>query len=168
MSLAITGTLSAIITPVFLIYAPLMADTLLTDKRTLYPLLAVTPVVPIIAVSSVLRGYFQGSKICGRLPCPRFSNKLSGYRSSPSARQHSFRSASSMQQRAPCCLPCLANWLHSFICSSPLNTKENPHQKTFFQSLKAGRTTFRADERLAPNDGQPFYREPVMVLSRLS
>ncbi|RCK12083.1 hypothetical protein DT075_16350 [Bacillus licheniformis] len=56
------GRLSAIITPVFLIYAPLMADTLLTDKRTLYPLLAVTPVVPIIAVSSVLRGYFQGKQ----------------------------------------------------------------------------------------------------------
>ena len=37
-----------------------MSETMLTDQRTVYPLLAITPVVPIIAISSVLRGYFQG------------------------------------------------------------------------------------------------------------
>src|SRR5699024_3809419 len=42
--------------------APLIAATLLTDERTLYPLLAISPIVPIIAISYVLRGYFQGKQ----------------------------------------------------------------------------------------------------------
>ncbi|WP_338451502.1 stage V sporulation protein B [Niallia oryzisoli] len=62
VSLATTITLSAIFTPILLITAPLLADTLLTDSRTLYPLLAIAPVVPIIAISSVIRGYFQGKQ----------------------------------------------------------------------------------------------------------
>ncbi|RBN38264.1 stage V sporulation protein B, partial [Priestia megaterium] len=33
-----------------------------TDSRTIYPLLAIIPVIPIIAVSSVIRGYFQGKQ----------------------------------------------------------------------------------------------------------
>src|SRR5690606_34239971 len=31
-------------------------------RRTLYPLMAITPIVPIVAVSSVIRGYFQGKQ----------------------------------------------------------------------------------------------------------
>ncbi|MCY9196925.1 stage V sporulation protein B [Bacillus atrophaeus] len=62
MSLTITGVLSLIFTPLFLLFAPVMAETMLTDGRTVYPLLAITPVVPIIAISSVLRGYFQGKQ----------------------------------------------------------------------------------------------------------
>jgi stage V sporulation protein B len=60
VSLATTITLSAIFTPILLLTAPILADTLFTDSRTLLPLLAITPVVPIIAISSVIRGYFQG------------------------------------------------------------------------------------------------------------
>lgn len=60
VSLAITISLSAIFTPILLFTAPLLAETLFTDSRTLLPLLAITPVVPIIAISSVIRGYFQG------------------------------------------------------------------------------------------------------------
>ena len=41
---------------------PILAKTLLTDERTYYPLMAILPVVPVIAVSSVLRGYFQGKQ----------------------------------------------------------------------------------------------------------
>lgn len=62
ISLSVTGILSLIFTPLLLFFAPLMAETLFTDRRTLYPLLAVTPVVPIIAISAVLRGYFQGKQ----------------------------------------------------------------------------------------------------------
>ncbi|WP_338470368.1 stage V sporulation protein B [Niallia sp. XMNu-256] len=62
VSLATTLTLSAIFTPLLFLLAPLLAETLFTDKRTLYPLLAIAPVVPIIAISSVLRGYFQGKQ----------------------------------------------------------------------------------------------------------
>lgn len=62
VSLATTISLSAIFTPILLIMAPILADTIFTDSRTLYPLLAIAPVVPIIAISSVIRGYFQGKQ----------------------------------------------------------------------------------------------------------
>ncbi|MFC0522487.1 stage V sporulation protein B [Pontibacillus salicampi] len=60
ISLVITGILSIIFTAGMVMLAPLLAKTLLTDERTLYPLLAISPIVPIVAISSVLRGYFQG------------------------------------------------------------------------------------------------------------
>lgn len=60
VSLAITITLSIIITPALILLAPLLSSTLFTDQRTFFPLIAITPAIPIIAVASVLRGYFQG------------------------------------------------------------------------------------------------------------
>ncbi|MTH52551.1 stage V sporulation protein B [Bacillus mangrovi] len=62
VSLAITGTLSLLFTPVILLAAPFLSQHLFTDERTLYPLMTVAPVVPIVAISSVLRGYFQGKQ----------------------------------------------------------------------------------------------------------
>ncbi|KZZ86067.1 MULTISPECIES: stage V sporulation protein B [Bacillaceae] len=62
VSLAVTGSLSIFFTPVILLSAPYLSEHLFTDPRTLYPLMAVAPVVPIVAVSSVLRGYFQGKQ----------------------------------------------------------------------------------------------------------
>jgi stage V sporulation protein B len=60
VSLAITISLSLIFTPALILLAPILSTTLFTDPRTYYPLVAIAPVVPIIAISSVLRGYFQG------------------------------------------------------------------------------------------------------------
>lgn len=60
VSLATTMTLSAIFTPALILTAPLLAEILFTDDRILYPLMAIAPVVPVIAISSVIRGYFQG------------------------------------------------------------------------------------------------------------
>ncbi|MFJ7727071.1 stage V sporulation protein B [Neobacillus sp. NPDC097160] len=60
VSLAITIGLSIIITPALLLLAPILSTTLFTDPRTYYPLMAIAPALPIIAISSVLRGYFQG------------------------------------------------------------------------------------------------------------
>lgn len=60
VSLSITCTLSFIFTLSLIVFAPIIAKTFFTDERTLYPLLAVIPVIPIIAISSVIRGYFQG------------------------------------------------------------------------------------------------------------
>lgn len=62
VSLMITLSLSAIFTPALFFGAPLIANTFFTDHRTMYPLIAIAPVVPIIAVSSVIRGYFQGKQ----------------------------------------------------------------------------------------------------------
>jgi stage V sporulation protein B len=60
VSLATTISLSIIITPAIILLAPILSTTLFTDQRTFYPLIAIAPAIPIIAVSSVLRGYFQG------------------------------------------------------------------------------------------------------------
>lgn len=60
VSLAITGALSIIFTIGIFLLAPIVANYFLTDSRAVYPLLAVTPIIPIIAISSVIRGYFQG------------------------------------------------------------------------------------------------------------
>lgn len=60
VSLSITIVVSVLLTVFMMIGAPYIASTLLTDERTVYPLLAISPIVPIIAISSVLRGYFQG------------------------------------------------------------------------------------------------------------
>ena len=62
VSLTLTGILSIVFTIVLILAAPLIASTLLTDERTLLPLLAISPIVPIIALSGVLRGYFQGKQ----------------------------------------------------------------------------------------------------------
>ncbi|CAM3937283.1 stage V sporulation protein B [Mesobacillus thioparans] len=60
VSLATTITLSVLFTPALILLAPYLSETLFTDPRTQWPLLAIAPIVPIVAVSSVLRGYFQG------------------------------------------------------------------------------------------------------------
>ncbi|WP_299087607.1 stage V sporulation protein B [uncultured Metabacillus sp.] len=62
VSLAITGTLSILFTPAMVFLAPFLAEELLTDDRTKWPLFAIAPVVPIVAISSVIRGYFQGKQ----------------------------------------------------------------------------------------------------------
>ncbi|MBP1914896.1 stage V sporulation protein B [Lederbergia galactosidilyticus] len=62
VSLTVTGTLSLIFTPTLMLISPFLSETLFTDPRTFYPLLAITPIIPIVAVSSVIRGYFQGKQ----------------------------------------------------------------------------------------------------------
>lgn len=51
---------STLFTSLLLLCAPVIANTLLTDERTVYSLIAIAPIIPIIAISSVFRGYFQG------------------------------------------------------------------------------------------------------------
>ncbi|MEI5905707.1 stage V sporulation protein B [Bacillus spongiae] len=60
VSLGVTTGLSLIFTPALILLAPFLSDVLFTDNRIYYPLVAIAPVIPIIAVSSVIRGYFQG------------------------------------------------------------------------------------------------------------
>lgn len=62
VSLILTASASIIFTIGMIGVAPVIARTLLTDGRTIYPLLAVSPIVPIVALSSVIRGYFQGKQ----------------------------------------------------------------------------------------------------------
>src|SRR5699024_8497591 len=51
---------SIIFTLLMIFLAPFIAKHLMTDARTLYPLLAVSPSIAVIAFSSVIKGYFQG------------------------------------------------------------------------------------------------------------
>ncbi len=60
VSLATTLGLSIIFTPLLILLAPYLSHTLFTDPRTYYPLVAIAPIIPIVAISSVIRGYFQG------------------------------------------------------------------------------------------------------------
>lgn len=60
VSLAITAILSIVFTIGTLFGAKLISSIFLTDARAYYPLVAITPIVPIVAISSVIKGYFQG------------------------------------------------------------------------------------------------------------
>lgn len=60
VSILIIACTSIVFTISMFFLAPFVANYLLTDVRTLYPLIAVTPVIPIIALSSIIKGYFQG------------------------------------------------------------------------------------------------------------
>ncbi|MTW84179.1 stage V sporulation protein B [Virgibacillus dakarensis] len=60
VSLIVTAISSVIFTTAMIISAPFISS--LTDKRTLYPLLAISPIIPITAISAVLKGYFQGKQ----------------------------------------------------------------------------------------------------------
>lgn len=62
VSLSITLGLSLLFTPALMILAPLLSQTLFTDERVFWPLIAITPIIPIVAVSAVIRGYFQGKQ----------------------------------------------------------------------------------------------------------
>lgn len=61
-SLTITGITSIIFTTSMILAAPFIATNLLTDERTLFPLITISPIVPIIAISAVIKGYFQGKQ----------------------------------------------------------------------------------------------------------
>jgi len=45
-----------------IIFAPFISETLLTDSRVIYTLYAMLPIIPIVAISSIYRGYFQGKQ----------------------------------------------------------------------------------------------------------
>ncbi len=64
-SIGLSLGISLILVPILYFSAPFIANTLFTDKRSTFTILAMIPALPIIAVSSVLRGYFQGKQRMG-------------------------------------------------------------------------------------------------------
>ncbi|MGM9923738.1 MAG: stage V sporulation protein B [Bacillus sp. (in: firmicutes)] len=62
VSLSVTLGLSFIFTPALFWLAPWLSETMFTDARIYWPLIAITPIIPIVAVSAVIRGYFQGKQ----------------------------------------------------------------------------------------------------------
>lgn len=59
-SLAATGALSVLFMLFCVWAAPWITSRLLTDARVYYTFMCMTPILPIVAVSAVYRGYFQG------------------------------------------------------------------------------------------------------------
>lgn len=60
VALSITCTIAAVLTLGILGFGKIIAERFLADQRAYYSLMALTPVIPILAISGVLRGYFQG------------------------------------------------------------------------------------------------------------
>ncbi|MGA8941415.1 MAG: stage V sporulation protein B [Thermoactinomyces sp.] len=60
VSIFIVIITSIVITGAVLLAAPWIAKVLLTDERAIYALLGIAPIIPVIAISSIFRGYFQG------------------------------------------------------------------------------------------------------------
>ncbi|SDE60174.1 stage V sporulation protein B [Paenibacillus sp. UNCCL117] len=60
IALTLAGTLGLAFTGIILFGARWITDHLFTDPRVYYTFLCMTPIVPLVAVSSVYRGYFQG------------------------------------------------------------------------------------------------------------
>ncbi|GAA0457032.1 stage V sporulation protein B [Alkalibacillus silvisoli] len=60
LSFTITISLSILLTTLFIFTAPFVSTYLILDDRTYTPMLMISPIIIIIAISAVLRGYFQG------------------------------------------------------------------------------------------------------------
>jgi len=60
LSMTTVLTLSVVFTLALVLFADEITSHVLTDPRAYYTLLAMTPIIVIIAISSILRGYFQG------------------------------------------------------------------------------------------------------------
>lgn len=60
VSLALTTCLSLLLMALCIIGAPWITSYLFTDSRVYYTFLCMSPIIPIVGISSVFRGYFQG------------------------------------------------------------------------------------------------------------
>ncbi|SFJ40957.1 stage V sporulation protein B [Thermoflavimicrobium dichotomicum] len=62
VSIIIVTFTSILFTSLILFFSPVIANFLLTDERAIYALLSIAPIIPIISISSIFRGYFQGKQ----------------------------------------------------------------------------------------------------------
>ncbi|TDF95059.1 stage V sporulation protein B [Paenibacillus piri] len=62
VSLSVTITISVVLTLATLIGAEYFSSLILADQRAYYAMLAIIPITPLVAVSSVLKGYFRGKQ----------------------------------------------------------------------------------------------------------
>lgn len=60
ISLSITGSLSLVLFIVMSYFSKIFAFHFLADQRSYYSFIALLPVIPILAIQGVLRGYFRG------------------------------------------------------------------------------------------------------------
>ncbi|MBS2969845.1 stage V sporulation protein B [Metabacillus sp. KIGAM252] len=176
VSLAVTGGLSIIFTPVILLSAPYLSQHLFTDPRTLYPLMAVAPVVPIVAVSSVLRGYFQGKQ---NMKPAAYSQVLEQiirisliavFTAALLPYGIEYAAAGAMFSAVAGELVSLIYLLFMFKLKKKIKVRKN-----FFQSIKSGRDTFKNLMEIAvPTTGSrligsvSWFFEPIVVSQSLA
>ncbi|WP_407305615.1 stage V sporulation protein B [Desulfosporosinus sp. SB140] len=60
VSSAITGSLSIVVVAVAILCGNVFSAYFLTDQRSYYSFMALIPIIPIVAVSGILKGYFRG------------------------------------------------------------------------------------------------------------
>lgn len=62
VSLSITATLSIVLTLFALLGSKWIASVFLPDQRAYYAMVALTPIIPLVALTAVLKGYFRGKQ----------------------------------------------------------------------------------------------------------
>lgn len=60
VSLSLVSIIAIAVSIIFYLLIPFISKYFLTDERVYFTLLAIVPIIPIISLSSILRGYFQG------------------------------------------------------------------------------------------------------------
>lgn len=176
ISLATTGGLSILFTPGMFMLAPILANTLFTDPRTYYPLLAITPIVPIVALSSVIRGYFQGRQ---NMKPSAYSQVIEQvfritlvavFTKAFLAYGIEYAAAGAMISAVIGELMSLLYMLTMFKLSKKIRIRKN-----FFKAILAGKETFRDLMRIAiPTTGSrligslAWFFEPIVVAQSLA
>src|SRR5690606_3924736 len=62
ISLLLVTALSIVFTTAMIVGAPMISKYMLTDERVYFSLIGIAPIVPIVAITSIIRGYFQGKQ----------------------------------------------------------------------------------------------------------
>lgn len=62
ISILLVLSISILVSVLFYLAIPFIAKYFLTDSRVYLTLLAIVPIIPIISISAILRGYFQGKQ----------------------------------------------------------------------------------------------------------
>lgn len=62
VSLSVTISLSVLLVVVSMLFGQVFASYFLTDQRSYYSLMAIIPIIPIVAISGVIKGYFRGKQ----------------------------------------------------------------------------------------------------------
>ncbi|MGP7816856.1 stage V sporulation protein B [Niallia sp. 01092] len=176
VSLATTLALTVLFTPALFLLAPYLSHTLFTDPRTLQPLIAISPIIPIIAVSSILRGYFQGRQNMRPAATSQVIEQVIRI-TLIAALTKAFLPFGIEYAAAGAMLASVLGELASllFLLTSFKWKKSFPFRKKFFQYVVNGKSTFQELMQVAlPTTGSrligsiAWFLEPIVVAHSLS
>ncbi|MBT2754605.1 stage V sporulation protein B [Mesobacillus foraminis] len=176
VSLATTISLSLIFTPALFLMAPYLSETLFTDPRTRLPLLAIAPIVPIVAVSSVIRGYFQGRQNMKPGAVSQVIEQLIRI-TLIAVLTKSFLPYGIEYAAAGAMISAVIGELASlaYLITAFKVKKKFPMRQNFFQFVQSGRSTFHELMRIAlPTTGSrmigsiSWFFEPIVVAHSLA